>query len=509
MNQVDLEKFNANIIKWYSFKNTNSIMQIGNNYNITNELNKIFKRVVTIENSDLIDNIKEKFNYILIYGYENCNEIIEKVIKFLNEDGKLLIVGNNETGLRNWSKYCLSDTKGIQRLENHQQQFKSIIQINKEIKKCNLNSNIFYVFPNYTETDIIINEKFKIEIEHIEKYSPDIKEDEIKIFDEIKILKTIISQDSKLLDFFANSYFIEVSKEQIDTDIRYVSFNNCRKEQYQLITKIRDDVVEKIPANEKASKHVENMSKIIEKLQGNNIEILDYVKEGKLYSKLVKSEQTLDRILADNYQNIDIVIQILDNLKEMLLINSVNYYECKEKININEKEENLENLNFLEKCYWDMIPKNCFYIDGKLVFFDQEWEKDYLPVEFIIYRAIINSYDLVRMINVDDLLERLNILQYKEIFENIDNQLRQEIIDEDNYKIIYEKNNLKSIDNFINENKIFVNANEMLTNENNKKDEYIKKLEIYIEQLKDDNGKKQEYIETLENSLKSNKKRKK
>ena len=151
--------------------------------------------------------------------------------------------------------------------------------------------------------------------------------------------------------------------------------------------------------------------------------------------------------------------------------------------------------------YWDMISKNCFYIDGKFVFFDQEWEKQYLPIEFIIYRSIINSYDLVRKINVDELLEKLNILKYKEFFDEIDKELRKEILDEEIFDAMYKKENLKAIDNLINENKSYLE-------EINNKDEYIKKLEQYYSDLKEDNNKKQEYINSLELMInKRNKKR--
>ena len=37
-----------------------------------------------------------------------------------------------------------------------------------------------------------------------------------------------------------------------------------------------------------------------------------------------------------------------------------------------------------------MILKNCFIIDGECVFFDQEWVEKNVPVEFLVYRSIVN-----------------------------------------------------------------------------------------------------------------------
>lgn len=499
MEQSVLEKFNSNIIKWYPFEKEKSILQVRKNEWIKNELEKNNLKIDTVESIE--DNTDYKYDYVLIYGYENYNNNIKEIISMLNENGKILIIGNNQFGINTWSKYDLDSNKGVLNLEEHQKENKTISSIKKELKQEGLDTiNTFLAFPDYKTSELIVNEKFDLDKSQIEKYNPNIDEGEIKVFDEIKVLKNILENASEMKEFFANSYFIEASKNKNNNDIKYISFNNCRKEEYQLMTIIKDDVVEKLPTNAKAQKHIENMGKIIKNIKNENIEILDYEENSKIYSKLVKNEKTLDRMLARKYNNIEELIQILNEYKNVLLQNSKSYSECKEKINIDGNEEQLEQLNYLKNGYWDLIPKNCFYINQKFVFFDQEWEKDYLPVEFILYRAIINSYDLVRKINVEELLKEINILQYKELFEKLDEKIRDEIIDNKVHEAMYKKYDLKAIDNLINDNKAYYE-------ENSRKDEYIKKLEKYVEELKLDNTKKQEYIEILEEKLSKKKKR--
>lgn len=104
MNENKLEKFSSNIIKWYPFKEKKSIIQIGLNKFITKELEKQFKNVKVVENIDEL-NLHIKYNYILIYGYENYGDIIENVSSFLEENGKILIIEENKLGINNWSKY--------------------------------------------------------------------------------------------------------------------------------------------------------------------------------------------------------------------------------------------------------------------------------------------------------------------------------------------------------------------------------------------------------------------
>ncbi len=493
MNQEKLEKFNSNIIKWYPFETNKTILQIGLNAYITKELEKTFTSIKAIDDIEKIEP-GTKYDYVLIYGYEKYENIIEIVKNILNDNGKILIIGNNGFGINNWSKYDINRQNGVLRLEDNNK-MKTINYIENEIENNNLNvNNIFYAFPNYRTAELIINKNFKIGKGQIDKYNPDISEEEIKVFDEKNVLKTILSNSPEMLDIFANSYFIEISKGKNKNDIKYISFNNCRKEQYQLMTIIKDDIVEKLPANEKANQHITNMANIIQDVKDENIEILDYEKDGKIYSKLIKNETTLDEILFEKANDINLLVEILNDLKNILLKNALKYEQCCDKLNFRTDENLMKNLNYMKNGYWDMIAKNCFYIDKKFIFFDQEWEKEYLPVEFIIYRSIINSYDLVRKINVDELLERLNLFEYKEFFNEIDKKLREEILDEEIYDVMYVKENLKAVDNLINENRSYLE-------EINNKDKYIKNLENYYSDLKRDNERKQEYINNLESTL--------
>lgn len=475
-----------NILKWYPFENGKTIL-----YNIKEiEPNK-------------------KYDYIIINGYENYPNIIHEIAQALETNGKLIIIGENETGINNWSKCGTTNVNNSLKVEEYSENIKTIKKIKQELKQNDFNYiETFYAFPNYKETELILNENFEINGNQIEKYNQSILEDEIKLFDEIKVLKNIISNGKELMEFFANSYIIEASKEPLSNEYKYISFNNCRKQEYQLITIIKENVVEKLPANPKAEAHIENMAKIIEQLKEQNIEILDYVENGKLYSKLVKNEKTLDLILAENYTDFDKIQQILNKLKDILLQHSTKYDECKQFVQIQENEEILKQLNYLPKAYWDMIPKNCFYINDKFIFFDQEWEKDYLPVEFIIYRSVINSYDLVRRIDVEQLLQNMGLSQYKQCFEKLDQELRNEIIDKETFNKMYCKK-ITSIDNLINDKKIAQMCLEQEKEDNSRKQQYITELEEdnrkkqeYINRLEDDNMKKQEYITLLEESKK-------
>ena len=94
--------------------------------------------------------------------------------------------------------------------------------------------------------------------------------------------------------------------------------------------------------------------------------------------------------LAENYNNTEYIIKIISKFKEELLTHTIGDEQIpNDSIFKQIFPEISKQLNFLEYAFYDMIPKNCFYIDGEFYFFDQEWMEKYLPVEFIIYRSII------------------------------------------------------------------------------------------------------------------------
>ena len=472
---MELKEFNTNIIKWYEFKNYTNILQVGKKEEITNYLENKFKDVAVCDFED-IESINEKFDNILIYGLEIKDNILSKVYKALNEDGVILIAANNNYGINNWSKYTIEENK------KHNISLNSII----DSLKSNSINNIytFLAYPNYEETELLIQDGFKFYDSIFEKYNPSLNEGDIKIFDEVSMVKEIYNNAPDMLKYLANSYLIIASKEQIDNDIKCISYNNCRNQEYQLITCVQDDYVVKKATNDSSIKHIDNMRDIIERLKTDNIEILDYEKDGKIYSKRLKGHNTLDNLLEKKSDNLDFIIDILNKMFGGLKQLSESYEKCKDKIFLKDAdEEMLKKLHYLKNGYWDMVPKNCFYVDDKFIFFDQEWIKEYIPVEFIIYRSIINSYGLVKKINVDELLDKLQLIKYKEYFSKLDSILRDEIINKETFKKMYTKK--------------IITLNELI--DVYKENDRIKN--VLLADLREDNKKKQEYINVLENTV--------
>ena len=190
-------------------------------------------------------------------------------------------------------------------------------------------------------------------------------------------------------------------------------------------------------------------------LQKYQIPILDYLENGKCYSKLVENVHTLDVTLAEHAQDLDFVVGILNQIRALLEQQAIAYQDSMQET-LKEYEievDQLKKLKFLENAFIDFVPKNCFEIGKEIYVFDQEWKRKFLPVDFIIYRSIINCYDLVKKININELFEKLKITEFVAIFEKINHKIMTDILDQELYEHVIKKV-VKRIDNVVNEREI-------------------------------------------------------
>ena len=130
---------------------------------------------------------------------------------------------------------------------------------------------------------------------------------------------------------------------------------------------------------------------------------------------------------------------------------SVNYVDtifAKYNVKVNEKD--IKEMNFIKDGFWDMTFKNCFFFDNKFYFFDQEWLEENVPIEYILYRAILYTISLRRFINIDELFKKYNIEKYRNVFDELDNKLQEEIKSDKIWKF-YNKNKYVDIDATIQE----------------------------------------------------------
>ena len=84
-------------------------------------------------------------------------------------------------------------------------------------------------------------------------------------------------------------------------------------------------------------------------------------------------------------------------------------------------------------------------IDNEFYFFDQEWNETNLPVEYILYRAIVYTISLRRFISIEKLFDKYKLRPYLSMFEELDNKIQEKIRDNAEWEF-YSQNHDFNID---------------------------------------------------------------
>jgi hypothetical protein len=336
-------------------------------------------------------------------------------------------------------------------------------------------------------------------------------ENSIFAFDELKLIKEVTK--SGKFDFFCNSYFIDIlvsnKKETLKCSPKFVSFNNMRRSNFRLITKMYDDVVIKQAKNLESNNHVEQIANNIELLKKYNFNIIDSYKNGKIYSKYMKNE-TYDKLILKSIEKKDLneFYFLIDNwyiyIKEKLLkvIESEDNLENDnifDKNDIKVEKSLLSNMTFVKDGFIDLVFENTFFVDNSFIFYDQEWYFENVPLEYIFYRALNNifSYNntIEKIVSKEEVLKHYDLQKYLDLFESFEVVFQDYVVDNavrKFYSNVYGRN----LDNYI------FNIKDDF---NNKLNEHIRNSEILIARQEEKIRKSNEHyidkIDKLNNEL--------
>ena len=512
-----------NILNWYPFIKESTILQINANFGqITRMLCEKSKRVVGFEKSlkkakiiqkncesnenlELIvgnwKNIKqeEKFDYIVMIGLEleeeGFSKIFERLKELITPKGIILIAVNNILGLRTLN--------GIENVVEEKKE-ENLVGRNEIINVINQseisNFKFYYPLPNYKVPNIIFTDNHLPSRESILRNMALNNENAVISFDEREVYRKMLKENSKLFPSFANSFLVEISKEKIQNKIERVSFGNFRKPEYRLKTVILNDEVYKEEINELSKNHLLNIKENNEILNKLNVNTLDMWKNDKIYSRLIKDIKSFDKQLIEVFNNQGIedciykIKEFEEDLRYKLGKSDDKSQTVFEKYNIS-KIKNIKGkkLTYVKYGIFDLIFQNCFVIDNKFYFYDQEWMEKNLPLEFIIYRAIFYLGSTEKTLDVNKIYSEMGLLEYIEVFEQLENILQEKVRSNEIWNI-HAKNN-KTVKNMHDE---FVHIRNV-TSENHEKQmqESRNTIEIQKKELEEKN----KTIENRENEL--------
>lgn len=462
-----------NVIHWYPMDKDSSVLQIGAvSKEILEELcNKVKKVVVIVEtplqkdtilkdfnkknievkvipNLELEDTI-EQYDYVsLLHSLETYQNTIEKkaykrldillkiATKKCKQNGKILVTVANKYAMKSWT--TLNAQENI--LCNHDVAL-SKKMVNQLLENNNLHDyKYYYMLPDDNITNVIFTDTYMPNIESIHRNFT-YGEEEFSNFNQTEAYTELLKEDKELFKLYANSYFIEIGKENLqDNGIQFVSYTNIRKKEYRIQTIIYQDRVEKTNMDEKAKEHIESIKRNIDIMNEIGLKTLDSYEQDKIVSRYIKNGQTYDKVLIEYLENEENekFFRAIETYKENLLqkleiqpLEKVKHNNILTKYEIDCEDSILEKFQFAKHGLWDLIFQNVFYINEDLYFYDQEWYEENIPIQYIIYRAIAYFSNAHAYIETKQLYEQLNLIEYIEVFQKLDSKIQETIRDEE------------------------------------------------------------------------------
>lgn len=461
--ETRLSEFKKNILIWYPFKENASVLNLENGFEeVLGDLDVKFEKIVTFsQNTDKKqvkivanknanrNNKDDKFDYVTIIGKYTYNftEKLEVAKKYVKNDGKILVALDNRFGLKNWN-----DAQNLNK-DISEKELRNILKENKFD-----NFKFYYILSNYKMANLIYSEDYTLTKEDITRNFAVYPKDTAVHLNENEVYKKILEDGD--INKFINSFFIEISNKKIETDVKYVTFSNYRKPEYRTMTIIKNNIVIKKAVEKKAQKHIEKIAQNLEGLKEYKVKSIEEFKDGKIVSPFIKSERfdsflEKSKSIEEFKNNFEILKNILDSkiIENNEIIEEIKKYqeledksEFENKLNLKNSIleydiEKLKKLHFIENAYIDLVPKNCFFenniIGKKLEVFDQEWVEQNVPVEYIYYRSILNTTEVLNKFGKEELLKSFEILEYVDLFEELEKDLRDKSFDYEIHDIFF------------------------------------------------------------------------
>ncbi len=421
----------ANILRWYPFTNRDRVLEVGAGLGaLTTYLAETCGHVVALEpsavrseivrircndyqNTEVLDvglqeyTVPGKFDYVILVGVleyafalaQGDNpwvSLLKSAGERLAPGGKLLLAIENKYGLKYWCG-ASEDHTGIpfDSINDYsisgKHHYEEIQQLNGvrtfgrvELEKLLTHAGFehyqfFYPFPDYKYPSAILSDRTENAAEIVAQTKFHYTDEAALVADERSVWPEII--ENGCLGFFTNSFFVEAAREDVGLcRIHTAVMKRDYKREFSLTTTLDGLSVRRKAACREASSHLRSLEENTRFLQERGVACVNQVQaeNGESIAENIHASRA-DRVLADalNAGNTELATMVLKQLRSNLLRSSDSYTQNGKLV--------------LETGFLDLNLQNAFWVDGSLMFFDQEWREANVPLNYIAYRSIVYS----------------------------------------------------------------------------------------------------------------------
>lgn len=420
-----LSDYRSAVLRWYPFKKEASVLEIGAEMGaMTGALCDRVKNVTVTENSvfcaeaiarryEKRDNLtiyaadfrkvdfEEKFDYVILFGQTErvCAAYIDEILSLLKEDGILLMEVENKYGVQNLcgkrdrvTGMAFESFGGGNGHSLHRAELEEILKESQADRW-----KFYYPAPDYIAPRAIYTDEADAEANIKERLSHYTFQDSSLINVGYEIYSDAAVNGA--FRFVANHFLVEAAKGSSDcTDISYVTLSTTRTREKSFATIIRrkTDKVEKRPLYAEGLDYAEYLCNNTAYLQQRDIPILPMkLQNGSMWMDFVHA-RTVQQYIIDlvrNQEPTEKLLALFDQMWEYILQSSETVEKCSFDVGDLSRDEIGPVLRY---AYLEMISLNSFWIDGDIMFFDQEVVKEAYPAKYILARSIFNVYEFIK-----------------------------------------------------------------------------------------------------------------
>ena len=406
------------LLRWFPFEDKKRILFIGKPDDAMAEMlaEKNASKLDIYEYSQ-IDAIDGEYDYIVAIRYvELCSEpikVLSKLKQLLGDTGTMLLGFNNRLGIRNFAgdKDVYTD-KVFDGINDYR--YASDSRVGTTYDRASIEEMLRASGVDHYKTYAVVSDLENPAFILADGYKPN-EDLANRIFPTYHYAKSVFLEEEKLYDsllkngmFYqmANAFLIECRNDDKFCDALQITSTLERGKENAMITVVHGNgFVTKQAAWGGEKEKVRKLAKNSEILRSRGIMTVDYEIKDDVFTMPFIKEKTGQIYLMDLMQtDKERFFSELDRFIETIKASSDSY----------DGEYKGIHTTILKNAMIDMMPLNCFMIDGEYVFFDQEYCLPEVPLNVMIGRVIANLFfgnqELQNIVSKDELHKRYGLI---------------------------------------------------------------------------------------------------
>lgn len=452
--QTDLiRELPKGLISWYPWQFGDRVLYIGSEMDGIAEL--LRERKIDVVCARAEESIDKNFchTYFTFFDCIIAIHVLEKSSRpkellglwrhLIKEDGRLFLGVENRFGLRYFcgdrDPYTGRNYDGIENYRRAEVSQNGVwngrsyarFEIEEMLLTSGWERKKFYsVLPDLDCPQMIFSEDFLPKEEMNTRYFP-IYHSPDTIFLEEEMLCNDLARNH-MFHQMANTYLIECPADAKFSGMRQVTASIDRGREYSFTTTIwENNIVEKCAVYPEGQKHLEELDKNSKDLKARGIFVVDgEQKETGYQMPYIEGQIALSYLRELMNTNKELFYKELDRFRDNILKSS-------------EIKEDKDYEAVFQKGYIDLVPLNCFYVNGDYIFYDQEFCIERLPVKVVLIRMVDLLYmgeaRLDKVLPNRELLERYDLLERSAEWRKMAREFLTKLRKEKELKVFYEQ----------------------------------------------------------------------